>query len=511
MTLHITYSLLDLPNSRPQAVHNADRRLCAYVAALRSHKIGGMLPPGDVHKAIRDELNTLEVPPSRVKLWTADLPLGIDDVPVTVAGLTLDEYQREAIARLRIGGGVLALGCGLGKTLTAIAAAIAAHKWCLTPRILILAPLNALSSWKRYKDHLEALGWEVLISSMDSAHKLKLPNRGGVIIYDEVHLQGHSTARRTKAAHDLRPLFDVGLCLTGTFLHGGVEKTLSMLDLAIPGAAGFANRWSCGEYFKCLVRKKLGQRVVTAIEKPSGSAKTAFFAYLSRYVIHLTSRSESVSRDVSIPEQYIHTQLLGKPWRPMEEEAVDYIKTQMADGQPIPHASEVAHYLCRQGVDDKVDWLMEQLAGDDEPVVVFAHYTDSIEAIRDRFLDEGVTYMTVDGATSASDRVMIRNEFIAGKYRVLLGQVIAAGIGMDGLQERTRFSVMIDHPWRPDAYAQALARVCRRGQDHECHHVDLIANSLQQTVVDRLRAGTEFDAACHEWQELRRVVGVSHV
>jgi len=508
MSLHITYQIAGVEGARQQAVSSADRPVCALTHALNAsmggRKIAGMLPSTSISEAIRTELTRLNVPPRRAELWSWGLGLAPLTGPIctTFAGKTLDPYQSNALSRCSIAGAVLALGCGLGKTLTAMCAVKSYEPVLASKRLWVVCPLNAMSSWRSYLTTTNWSGWDIKLISMDSLHKIQAEPIGGVVIYDEVHLLGSSSARRTKAAHQCRLSFDIGLCLTGTFLHGGVEKTLSMLDLAIPGAAGFASKWSAGEHYRCLVRKRIGNRTVTGLERPVGKAKEAFFAYLSRYVVMLSTQSEEVRASLIVPDQHLHTINLALPWRSLDEEVVHEAERINDETGELPHAQEVAHALCRAGIEAKIEWLIEQLQGDEESVVVYAHYHETLDAVCDALTTAGITYVRVDGSHGVRERTEARDQFASRHVRCFVGQVVATGIGVDGLQDVSRFSVALDHCWRPDVYAQSLARTCRRGQTKETHHVDLVANKLQARVVERLRSGEVFDREAREWQEI---------
>jgi hypothetical protein len=69
-----------------------------------------------------------------------------------------------------------------------------------------------------------------------------------------------------------------------------------------------------------------------------------------------------------------------------------------------------------------------------------------------------------------------------------------------------KFSVALDHCWKAADYSQALARTCRRGQQHECHHIDLFTNIFQRRIVERLRESQDFDASLSEWQAIKGLI-----
>lgn len=511
MTLHISYQITP-PNTKMQAVASADRPLCALVSALAACRaglrMGGMLPSDrPVADAVLAELLRLDVPADRAEAWASAVNGLRHTFPITaeVVGATLNEYQINAVRNLSPCGGIIAMGTGLGKTITAIAAVTAISQ--KRNRLWIAAPLNAMGSWRRYEAELRQTWDEVGIVSLDSLHKLKFDSSGGTLILDEVHLLGQVSARRTKAAHSLRARFDVCIGLTGTFLHGGIEKSLSMLDLAVPGGALFASRWGAGEYFACLAKKKIGTRTATALERPTGVAKERFFAFLGRLVSYVGKTDADVVEAIGLPGQYLHTVKLGQPWAEIEDIAAQMVHQIIAETGELPHAQAIAHALCSMGAGEKVAWLADALG--DSAVVVFAQYTATITAAEATLTDMGVTFATIDGTTSSIERTRIRDRFVAGEIRVVIAQQIAGGIGMDGLQERTPFSACLDHSWRPDAYAQMTARTHRRGQTADCHHFDFICNALQQRVLARIRAGEVFDRECGEWLTLKLAIDQS--
>lgn len=510
MTIPLAYTI-PVPGTGLQGVGSADRPLCALVSAyasyLRGEPLAGAWKTMARHEqeaAFVKRFTEFDVLFGRTVRWAESLngkPLFISDPDPRVGTFTLDPYQMEALALLKRGGGVLALGCGLGKTATAIRAAIESD--ASRNRCWIVCPLNAIPAWKKWEEFLREFFSDVQILSMDSAHKfVGCENTGGVIIFDEAHLLGVCSARRTKACHQIRPMFDFGLCLTGTLLHGGVEKTLSILDLAIPGGAQFASRWKAGEHFRCIVRKSIGSRTVTALEKPVGKAKEAFLAYMSSLVVSMNSHSEIVRQSLQLPEQTIHTVKLGEPWGSLEDLAAQYVHEQIASGrEELPHAQEVAHALCRQGLPAKIDWILEAIDSPDIPVVVFGAYLESLDAIGAAFDEAGITYVRVDGSVTGQDRILAMNRFQAGEVQAFLGQMDAACTSMDLF--RAQFQIHVDHTWKAANYNQALARTCRRGQTQACHAFDLTANTLQARVVARLAASEDFDASLAEWQALK--------
>lgn len=320
----------------------------------------------------------------------------------------------------------------------------------------------------------------------------------GVLVHN-CHLQGHFTAARTKNAHTLRLRSKAGLCLTGTLLHAGIIKSLSVQDLAIPGSSGFGNRWAAGEHFHCLVRKVIGGRTVTEVGHPPLALRAKYHEYLAKYTVALTPNSEAVRAVLQLPGQDVVDVPVGEPWVPIEQAAADLVHAAIARGEPIPSASSTAHALCQEGVETKTDWVMQNLG--DDPAVIFAAYTETLDMMGRKLTDAGISFVRVDGSVTGQERIDAQEQFQTGKVQVFLGQIIAAGISMDLF--RTPYSICIDHPWRSEAYAQALARTHRRGQAQKCTHWDLFANKLQKRIIERLRAGEAFNAETADWQQIK--------
>lgn len=504
-----------------QAMSTADSPLCAFISAYAAYytnpnSLRGTLG-GDAEQSlawIKEQVAHFQVPLGRAAAWARAVNLqraefNDEDFTEAIGGLTVDPYQILACRHATVAGLGAALGCGLGKTLTtaALARAVVRRRYARSSRLWVFCPLNAFGAWDRFRGDLETLFGEVRILSNDSAHKYMGVTRadGGVVVFDEAHEMGDRTSRRTKAAHQIRPAFDFCICLTGTLTHAGIEKCLSVCDLIVPGLALFASRWRAGDYFKCLVKKQLSPtHSVTALVKPSGESRERFLEWLGRGIISLTKHSPEVQASVQIPEQHLHDIAFDEPWPDLTDEIVRIAEQILADEGELPHMQRVVHILCRQGAESKVDWLLDQIDTPDVGVVVFAHYRETLDYVQTRLNDAGIRCVRVDGDVAQADRPALQKQFQDGEVQVFLGQTKAAGIAIDLF--RAQVSVMLDHSWKAIDYAQALARTCRRGQDHACYHFDLYANSFQKKIIERIRDAADFDAQVAEYQAVKRAL-----
>jgi len=219
--------------------------------------------------------------------------------------------------------------------------------------------------------------------------------------------------------------------------------------------------------------------------------------------VSLNADSPEVRCEFQLPNQHVHEVRLGEPWPPIADEIADLANRILEETGELPHQAEVAHMLCRAGIEAKLDWVSEAMGN--ESVVVLCEYTDSLDAAEKYLTDHGITFVRVDGGVTGKARVDCQDRFQKGEAQVFLGQMDAACTSMDLF--RAYVSVALDHTWRGSNYNQALARTCRRGQDYECHHFDLIANRLQAVVVKRLRAAEDMNLQLTDWQDAVRASG----
>jgi hypothetical protein len=314
----------------------------------------------------------------------------------------------------------------------------------------------------------------------------------GVLVHN-CHLAGNMAARRSSSLMLLRMGFDVCLCLTGTLVHGALEKALTVLDLAVPGAAGFSSRWKAGEYFKVLVRKQIGSRTVTSLEKPTGERKDNFMAWVHSYSCVLTKDSPAVAAEVCIPGQELHTVEIGDVSQPLDALVAEVALAIYAETGEMPNAQAVMHAIMHAGAAAKMDWVLDQIDDRETGVVIFAQYMASLDHVCATLVDEGISFVRVDGAVLGDDRSEAVRKFQAGEVQVFVGQSTAAGAAINLF--RANVSVCFDWSMKAEDYAQLLGRTCRRGQDLHCHHFDLVTNQLQLRVVNKLREAEDFHLA----------------
>ena len=312
---------------RIESTADSDRKIGGIVLAICNLMKRGM-PSNDLtipqfYAELSGASETLDVPLDRLMDWAQSVildpsltltPSEMLAVPYRneAKNFDLHNYQRvNAAWCARRLGSILALGCGIGKTATVIAAVIAAKRLGIIKgnRVYIVCPVNAMVTWRKAIKDLIGVFDEIQLVSIDSLHLYKALTvaDGGALIVDEAHKAKHDKTGRTKEAHELRRCFEWACCLTGSLLHTGPEGLISILDLACPGLSRFLDKWAFGESFGCLAEKviRMGNRRIKkhSLVIPSDEMRPYLAKYLERGTRSLSFASPEVAAVVKLPGQ----------------------------------------------------------------------------------------------------------------------------------------------------------------------------------------------------------------
>lgn len=117
---------------------------------------------------------------------------------------------------------------------------------------------------------------------------------------------------------------------------------------------------------------------------------------------------------------------------------------------------------------------VENLVNCGEPVIVFGYHKSVIKAIKERLEKKGIRVGVITGDINPDKRQDIVDAFQNGELDVILGNIIAMGVGFT--LTRARFVVFAELDWVPAMIEQAEDRAWRHGQ--------LNAVLVQHLVVD---------------------------
>jgi len=117
----------------------------------------------------------------------------------------------------------------------------------------------------------------------------------------------------------------------------------------------------------------------------------------------------------------------------------------------------------------------------DEPIVVFARFTDEIDRILKAFKTAGRTFGEVTGRRKDLD------SWYDGKINSLAVQIQAGGVGID--LTRARYAVYWSTGFSLGDYEQSLARVHRPGQTRSVNYIHLIAKgTIDEKIYGALKS-----------------------
>ena len=159
---------------------------------------------------------------------------------------------------------------------------------------------------------------------------------------------------------------------------------------------------------------------------------------------------------------------------------------------------------------NKIDALVEILEElDGEPAVVFAQSRQLIELAAKKLDDLKISYGMIVGGQTPDERELAKNEFQAGRRRVILCTIAAGGIGITLTRSAT--AIFLQRSWSMVDNSQAEDRVHRIGS--EIHDKITIVDVVSVgTVEERQRVvlGNKLERleeVMRDRETLRRVLG----
>lgn len=181
--------------------------------------------------------------------------------------------------------------------------------------------------------------------------------------------------------------------------------------------------------------------------------------------------------------QQAHKKLYGRlnkwlnelPYEPSDEQVVEYAKENIGLLSPLRLASGLSKVpVAVATVIDAVSQSPANSAGlYDDPLVVWAHHSEVLEALAQAMTDTNVPYKVISGSTSSDDRAQIADDFQNGKLAVVICSIIAAGVGIT--LTRGNRAIYVETDWTPALVTQSEDRLHRIGQERPVLCTTLIA------------------------------------
>lgn len=416
---------------------------------------------------------------------------------------------------------------GLGKSAQAIVAADAID----AQRILILCPASTRINWSREfgrfstrrlpcsvlltsQSELPFTEPSVTICSYDLAttnaaiSRALAANSYSLLVLDEAHFLKGVDAKRTHA-----------ILAKGGIIHKA-KRTWALTGTPTPNHAGEiyplarcfgGTNLSYSDFIAryCVVRRTpFGDQIV-------GSRNTGELrALLAPFVLRRTK--EEVMKDLP---PILFTDLVVEPG-PVDEElcfadhyilgTVDKLHKEIHDSRTAIETAlkqtgmGEAGLTVLKGMQPKVNSLRQftglqklhpiiRIVSDEleanaySKIVIFCVHRHMIEGFRQGF--SKFKPVTLYGGTAAEKRQKHIDQFVNNpRCRVFIGNIVAAGVGVDGLQKVCDQVLMAECSWVPGENAQAVMRVHRIGQTRPVTvRVVSVADSIDEDIQRTLR------------------------
>lgn len=413
------------------------------------------------------------LPPHRQLVAAADLDLPLVD------GRQLFTHQRAAARWLLARrGALLADAMGLGKTLSALAAARAMVRLA-DCRLVVLAPAGLHHHWRQ---EAATLG---LVLELHSWARLpsELPEAGCVLLVDEAHFAQTPTSARTQAFLRLarHPRLRAIWLLSGTPMKNGRPAQLFPLLAAIGHPLGRDQRAFEERYCQGHWREQGGRRLWQAqgasqLEDLQRLVRPLLLHRRKQQCLDLPPKRRlcvAVTLDVAAAEGFQHR---------LELRVADY-RRRAALGQVRRDAEALAVFTALRQIGSQYKLpsataLVRSLLAAGESVVVFTAFLATARALHGACGGEQAAVL-LTGAVPVHQRQALVDRFQSGRRSLLIATFGTGGLGFT--LHRAGHVLLVERPWTPGDAEQAEDR---------CHRIGmrgpLTSHWLQLGVVDQL-------------------------
>lgn len=135
------------------------------------------------------------------------------------------------------------------------------------------------------------------------------------------------------------------------------------------------------------------------------------------------------------------------------------------DFEILGHIAEARRLMGEAIAPQVIEYATDFLEGSDEKLVIFGWHISVLDLLEQGLEKFGVA--RVDGRKSATARQKAVDDFIGKDHvRIFLGNILAAGVGLDGLQKVCSRCFIPEPDWVPANNEQAVARLDRIGQEN---------------------------------------------
>lgn len=310
-----------------------------------------------------------------------------------------------------------------------------------------------------------------------------------MLICDEAHYLKNQSAKRTKAIlarNGLAHRSHFKVMLTGTPVLNRPIELYPILSVLAPQVLGKYQSYISYVYRYCGAYRSAFRFDV------SGASNTKELGERLRTTYMLRRTVDEVQKDLPDKIYQVHliestTDMQNKLTKIMDPKRLDFKYQDLNDGE---HIATVR----RETAMEKVKYALPHIETSIESVrklVIFTYHIDVLEYLSDNLKDHGV--VSISGGDTILKRQKAIDDFKKddGKIKVFIGQIQAAGQGINGLQDNCHHVMFVEWSWVPGEIEQAIKRVHRMGQKNTVHVQFLVwAKSVEEhmmrTALDKL-------------------------
>lgn len=416
-------------------------------------------------------------------------------------GKELWPYQRASLDYVHArGGGIIGDQPGLGKTPISIAFCNAREAY----RVLVIVPASLRLQWAakiREWSTIPNVKVAVMLNVKDGIHptahyqvisynaatnpaiiRAIAKYQWDVLICDEAHAMKNSDAIRTRAIlGNSKRMFKHGetetpaiatyckhhLALTGTPLLNRPSEAFVLLrhfdweSIDFLSAEKFKERYNKQALLKTIQGKRFNLES-TSLERELNNR-------LRANVMVRHEKGEVMTQMKPPRYEVVQLTVTGAVKAALAEEGllgfdIDTIRTAKnisVDG----HVAEVRRLMGVALAPQVAEYAADWLEGSDEKLCLFGWHIEVLDILEEKLSRFGT--VRVDGRKNATQRDKAVRDFIdLPEKRVFIGNMQAAGTGVDGLQTVCSHCMIAEPDWVPAQNEQTVARLDRIGQEN---------------------------------------------
>lgn len=172
-------------------------------------------------------------------------------------------------------------------------------------------------------------------------------------------------------------------------------------------------------------------------------------------------------------DQKIFRQVLTDNPEKVEEER-DEVKRLCSLAEELEHHKEAKFSELLKVLDES-----DVIRSEEEKLVIFTEYRDTLESLQKRLEGKGYTVSTIHGGMNVDERKKAQRKFRT-KTKIMVA-TDAAGEGIN--LQFCRYLINWDIPWNPNRLEQRMGRIHRYGQKGEVWVYNLVAQNTREGAV----------------------------